>query len=101
MKIDAPGKNIPKRSLTLKRPRRQPERSVDEIYRTGRERHTQKKFVPAAMNFSLETGSRWKAPAARARSGGGTGRVQRRSPSTLQLNRSNVKRKPSARGRTR
>jgi len=99
MKIHASGKTILEPPSNLKRRQLKPERFIDEVYRSGRERHTQKKFVPAAMNFSLETSSRWKQPLSRPQSK--AGRALWRSPSTLRLNRSNVKRKPSARGRTR
>lgn len=72
---------------------------MEDVYRGGREEHTQKKFVPTAMNESLVTTSRWKAPARRPQRVDGI--QSRRSPSTLELNRSNVKHKPAARGRMR
>jgi hypothetical protein len=71
---------------------------MEELCRSPRERHTQKRFVPVAMSFSLQSASPRKLA---------TSRPQTKStrpahrPSTLQLNRSNVKRKPAARGRTR
>lgn len=98
MKIRVSGKSISKHPLTLERRELKPERFIEKEYRSGRERHTQKRYIPAAVNYSLETRSRWKSPVARARTPESR---PRRSPSTLQLNRSNVKRKPSARGRTR
>lgn len=72
---------------------------ADEVYRT-REDHTQKKFVPEAMNLSLVTTSRWAEKLSRPQRKG-SGRVPRRSPSTLRLNNSNVKRKATARGRAK
>jgi hypothetical protein len=74
-----------------------PEQFLPEDIYHARERHTQKRFVPAAMNLSLVMESRWK-PSQQVTTLHG-GRVRRRSPSTLQLNNSNVKRKATARGR--
>lgn len=71
----------------------------EEIYRP-REPHTQKKFVQRAINLTLAPGNDSKNPADRPAPIAGA-RASRRSPSTLRLNRSNVKRKPAARGRTR
>lgn len=71
----------------------------EDIYRP-RERHTQRRFVPAAMNLTLVTTSRWAEPMPRPQRKGG-GRIHRRSPSTSQLNYSNVKRKATARGRAK
>jgi hypothetical protein len=76
-------------------------RFLTEEYHIGRrEKHTQRRYVPAAMTLSLVTTSRWTDPLPRPQRKGG-GRLRRRSPSTLQLNNSNVKRKPKARGRTK
>lgn len=77
----------------------QPDRFMNEIYRSPRECHTQKKYVSAAMNQSLQPVSRWKSSVPRSRPK--TGQPDRRVISTLLLNRSNVKRKSPARGRTR
>lgn len=82
-------------------PMDKPERFVvEELHRGRRENHTQKKFVSRAMNGSLITTRPWKLPTPETRRPGG-GRTRRRSPSTLHLNRSNAKRKASARGRTK
>jgi hypothetical protein len=79
----------------------EPERFVvEEIHHGRRENHTQKKFVPMAVKLSLWATSRWKPNAPKPRRKGG-GRIRQRSPSTLYLNRSNVKRKSAARGRSR
>jgi hypothetical protein len=85
-------------AMNLKLRQVPPGRINDELRRSPRERHTQDQFVPIAVSLSLQTAGRWKSPAPRPgpKSTGGT-----RSYSTLQLNRSNVKRKPTARGRTR
>jgi len=85
-------------AAALNQRRLDPGRFVEEISRGRREKHTQKKFAPAAMYFSLSMMKRWKTPAAgpKAKSGG---RVRKHSPSTLLLGKSNVKRKPAARGR--
>ena len=72
-------------------------RFVDEIYREGRESHTQKRFISKAMNSSLTTTSRWKSPMRRPEYES-SGRPLHRSPSTLRLNSSHVKHKPAARG---
>lgn len=94
------GKNIPGNRIALVNHRRnEPERFVEKIFRGAREHHTQKKYVPMAMNFSLLATSRWKPPKRRPPASS-AGRTGLRSPSTLRLNRSNVKRKPAARGRT-
>jgi len=77
-----------------------PERFTEEISRGRREEHTQKKFVPVAMNGSLLTKNRRKLAVAKPQPLAGA-QGQWPSPSTLQLNRSNVKHKPAARGRTR
>lgn len=89
-------KNRPAASI---RPGSKPERHIADLYRAGREDHTQRKFVPAAMDRSLVSRKRGKSPAARPQPKLAAGR-DRRSPSTLRLNRSNVRRKPAARGRT-
>ncbi|HZF02444.1 MAG TPA: hypothetical protein VE344_11200 [Methylomirabilota bacterium] len=82
-------------------PMDKPERFVvEEIHHGRREDHTQKKFTPKAMNLSLMTTSRWKSSATELQRNVG-GRIRRRSPSTLHLNNSNVKRKASSRGRTK
>ena len=88
----------PEYPVALKLRQAKSERSIEETYRSPRERHTQKQFVPVAMNASLQAPSRWKSPAPKPRA---KSAISERSPSTLRLNRSNVKRKPSARGRTR
>jgi hypothetical protein len=104
---------------------------VADLYRGPRENHAQKKYVPIAMALSLATESRWQSPMARARrvaedrspsppsgervgvrgqalapntfiiQNSSLGRKHLRSPGSVRLNRSNVKRKPGARGRTR
>ncbi|HEU6447899.1 MAG TPA: hypothetical protein VFV23_05635 [Verrucomicrobiae bacterium] len=77
-----------------------PERfGTGELHRGRREDHTQRGFVPAAMEAALEMVPR--KPAKRGSASKGAGRNRRRSPSTLLLNNSNVKRKPAGRGRTR
>jgi len=66
------------------------------------ENHTQKQFVPAAMYFSLTLSRQLKPAPPKPESQGG--RTRQHSPSTLLLNRSNVKRKaaaPRARARTK
>lgn len=89
-------------ALTLNYRQLKPERFIEEIYRGARERHTQKKFAPVAMTASLQTISRWKTPRRRPRSkAAATGTAWQYWPSTFQLNRTNVKRKPAARGRAR
>ncbi|HEV2455215.1 MAG TPA: hypothetical protein VGY98_13205 [Verrucomicrobiae bacterium] len=99
MKISVTGTTVPERPLSLKRRQLKPERFAGDLYRSPREDHTQKHFVPAAMTNSIQTTNRRKStpshsqPKARQPS--------QRGASTLLLNRSNVKRKPSARGRTR
>jgi hypothetical protein len=96
--IRFPGK---RRGGTVKPPTDRPERFLTEEYHVGRrEDHTQKKYVPEAMNLSLVTTSRWAEPEPRPQRKG-SGRSRRRSPSTLRLNNSNVKRKSRARGRTK
>src|SRR5882757_8472739 len=93
-----PGK---RRGRDIKPPADQPERFLTEEFHVGRrEDHTQKIFVPEAMNRLLVTTNRWAEPIPRPQRKSG-GRVRRRSPSTLHLNRSNVKRKSKARGRTK
>ncbi|MGH7943214.1 MAG: hypothetical protein ACREFR_19315 [Limisphaerales bacterium] len=82
----------------FKRRRLQYERFMEELYRSPRERHTQKQFVPTAMKGSLQVISRGKRAIPRLRPK--SGRTARRVPSTLLLNRGNVRRKPAARGRT-
>lgn len=78
-----------------------PEQFSGEIYRGARECHTRKRFVARAMNYSFVAGSRGKSPAARPRSKVAVGTAWYYWPGTFLLNRSNVKRKPAARGRTR
>jgi hypothetical protein len=78
--------------------RMEPERFSEDITRGRRERHTQKTFIPRAMSFSLAIRNRWKAAASQPKAKGG-GRARTRSPSTRLLNKTNVKRKPAARGR--
>jgi len=96
--IRFPGKH---RGGTAKSPTGRPERFLTEEFHIGRrEDHTQKRFVPEAMNLTLVTTSRWTDPVPRPKRKGG-GRQRRRSPSTWQLNNSNVKRKSRARGRTK
>ena len=96
--IRFPGK---RRGGEAKPPTDRPRRFLTEEYHIGRrEDHTQKRFVPAAMDLSLVTTSRWADPMPRPSAKGG-GRSRRRSPSTLRLNNSNIKRKPRARGRTK
>jgi len=83
----------------------QPERfSTGELHRGRREDHTPKRFVPAAQEAALrqsnlQEGDSCKSPAPKKHFA--SGRISRRSPSTLLLNRTNVKRKSSARGRAR
>ena len=94
---------MPKRSRrgntgTINQRRMEPERFSEDITRGRRERHTQKEFIPKAMSFELAIRNRWKAAAALPKAKNG-GRVRARSPSTRLLNKSNVKRKPAARGR--
>lgn len=95
---------MPKRSKrgnqtgTINQQRMEPEHFTEHLARSLRESHTQKEFVPKAMGFSLAVKSRWKAAASRA-GAKRTGRVRARSPSTRLLNKTNVKRKPAARGR--
>ena len=84
-------------SGSLIRRRIKPERFADEIYREGRENHTQKRFISKAMNSSLATTSRRKLPMHHSEYES-SGRTLQRSPSTLRLNRSHVKHKPAARG---
>ena len=84
-------------SGSLIRRRLKPERFADEIYREGRESHTQKRFIPKAMKLSLATTSRRKS-SMRHSEYESSGRTLQRSPSTLRLNRSHVKHKPAARG---
>ena len=92
--IQFPGKRRSKSQVD------QPERfSSRDLQRGRREDHTQERYVPEAMNLTLTTKERWKP--AKPRAGSKGGRVRRRSPSTLQLNNSNVKRKSKARGRTK
>ena len=89
------------RGRSVKPPTDRPRRFLTEEYHIGRrEDHTQKRFVPQAMNLTLVTTSRWTEPLPRPAAKGG-GRTARRSPSTLRLNNSNVKRKSRARGRSR
>lgn len=90
-----------RRGGPAKPPADRPERSFTEGFHIGRrEDHTQNRFVPAAMNLSLVTTSRWAEPKPRPQPKSG-GRQRRRSPSTQRLNNSNVKRKSRARGRTK
>lgn len=77
----------------------QPERFIKEIDRGPRENNTRKTFVPIAMNSSLRTINRWKTSLPRPQPA--TIQPVRHWPSTLQMNRSNVKRKAAARGRAR
>ena len=77
-----------------------PERFINEISRGARERHTQKKFVPRAMNISLKPASRWKESRPQPRSTAASRTEGYYWSSTQQINRSNVKRKPAARGHT-
>jgi hypothetical protein len=84
-------------SGSLMRRQIKPESYVDEIYREGRQSHTQKKFVPKAMKASLAVTSRRKAPL-RHSPYESTVRTLQRSPSTLRLNRSSVKHKSAGRG---
>jgi len=80
-----------------KPPADRPERFlVEEFHRGRREDHTQGKFVPAAMNLSPRPRLRTKPMSAEPLPKTG-GRQRQRSPSTYLLNRTNVKRKPSAR----
>jgi hypothetical protein len=72
---------------------------VEKSFRGARENHTQKKYLPLAMEFSLLAASRWKPPRCPPPPSRSS-RTRSRSPSTLRLNLSNVKRKPAARGRT-
>jgi len=96
--IRFPGK---RRGGEAKPPTDRPRRFLTEEFHIGRrENHTQKQFVPAAITLSLVTTSRWTEPLPRPTRKGG-GRIHRRSPSTLRLNNSNVKRKARARGRTK
>jgi|GEM_PF-3636170 len=74
--------------------------STGELQRGRREDHTQKRYVPEAMNLTLVIAERWK-PKKKVSGHKSGGRARRRSPSILRLNSSNVKRKPKARGRTR
>jgi hypothetical protein len=95
---------MPKRSKrgnqtgTISQQRMEPERFSEDITRGRRERHTQKTFIPKAMSFSLAIRNRWKAVASRPKVKVG-GRARSRSPSTRLMNKTNVKRKPAARGR--
>lgn len=98
MKISIVGRPVPKTPLPVKRRSLQYERFIEELYRSPRECHTQKRFVPAAMKGSLQVMSRGKRAIPRLPPK--SGRTARRAPSTLLLNRSNVRRKPAARGRT-
>ena len=84
-------------ALTVDFRQLRPEQYIKEISRGARERHTQKQFVPRAMNLSLKATNRWKAPRPQPRA---IETASHYSPSTRQLNRSNVKRKPAARGHT-
>jgi hypothetical protein len=84
-------------SGSLSRRRLKPERFADEIYREGRENHTQKRFIPKAMKSALATTPRWKSPMRRSEYESG-GRTLHRSPNTLRLNSSHVKHKPATRG---
>lgn len=96
--IQFPGKQ---RGGVKKPPMGQPARFLtEEIHRGRREDHTAEKFVPVAMERSLVAISRWEEPAPKPGRQAG-GRVRRRSPSTLRLNNSNVKRRSSARGRAK
>jgi len=98
--MNVSGRTNPENTSKLGRAQLRPGHFTEEMYRCAREEHTQKRFVPRAMDFSLETASRWKPAVPRPESKGG-GRAALRSPSTFLWDRSNVKRKPSARGRTR
>src|SRR6185369_1335469 len=92
---------VKRRGVGAKRPADRPERFLTEEFHIGRrEDHTQKRFIPEAMNLTLVTTSRWTDPVPRPKRKGG-GRQPRRSLSTLRLNNSNVKRKSRARGRTK
>ena len=97
--IAFPGKH--RRSRIARPPTARRERFLTEEFHVGRrEDHTQKRFVPEAMDLTLVTTSRWADPLPQPKRKGG-GRSRRRSPSTLQLNKSNPKRKSRARGRSK
>jgi|SRR5580658_4384134 hypothetical protein len=81
-------------------PRIRPRQSAGQSRRAARENHTQRKFVPAAMYFSLTMRSQWKSPRPEPPLKPG-GRARHHRPGTHLLNTSNVKRKPAARGRMR
>jgi hypothetical protein len=99
MKISVTGTTVRASPLSLKRRHLKPERFAGDLYRSPREDHTQKHFVPATITNSLQTTKRRKSTPSRLQPK--AREAAQRGASTLLLNRSNVKRKPSARGRTR
>ena len=83
----------------FKVPLQLPARCLTEEFRQeGREKHTQGKFVPEAMKLSPSGSGRRKVLTAGQRHGA-AGRTRRRSPGAPQLDASNTRRKPAARGR--
>jgi hypothetical protein len=90
------GKLIPENRIeTLGQRLVKPEWFVDKKDRGSREKHTQKKFVPAAIKASLATAHRRRSPLTRSQPGTSSRTLHRGS--TLLLNRS-LKRKASLRG---
>jgi hypothetical protein len=87
------------RAAALNRSHVKQEQFVEEI---ARENHTRKKFVPAALYFSLTLWRQLKpARPALPEPEPKSDRPRRCSPGTLLSNRSHAKRKRATRGRTR
>jgi hypothetical protein len=99
MKTDEPRFALESRAIFF-RPRPTPDYFVTDLYRGPRENHTQKKYVPVAMASALAAERRRRPAMPRPQHEVG-GTMDLRSPSTLRLNRSNVKRKAASRGRMR